>query len=103
MASTSSGREKALPVRSTRGKRLAAQLEEQDAGADEEFWNQDFFAGAEGLRVRASMCECAQKQPSLRPSTCMHLRVCMQLHAHSNFRHALSSWMYHAPCAMRHA
>lgn len=35
-------REKLLPERSTRGKRMTAVMEEQ-AEADEEFWQQDFF------------------------------------------------------------
>jgi hypothetical protein len=33
-----------LPERSTRGKRMRAQLDDEDAEADAEFWNQDFFA-----------------------------------------------------------
>ena len=33
-----------LPERATRGKRLRAALEDEDANADEEFWNQEFFA-----------------------------------------------------------
>lgn len=31
--------------RSTRGKRLKAALEEEETKADDEFWNQDYFAG----------------------------------------------------------
>jgi vacuolar protein sorting-associated protein 72 len=33
-----------LPERSTRGKRMRAQLDDEDAEADAEFWNQEFFA-----------------------------------------------------------
>lgn len=33
---------KKLPVRLSRGQRMAALLEDEDS-ADEEFWNQDFF------------------------------------------------------------
>lgn len=40
---TGPGGEYLLPQRSTRGKRLNAALED-DAEADEEFWNQEFFA-----------------------------------------------------------
>lgn len=39
---------KELPSRSTRGKRLAALLEGEEAKADEEFWNQEFFKEEEG-------------------------------------------------------
>ncbi len=31
--------------RSTRGKRYKAALADEDGKADEEFWNQEFFAG----------------------------------------------------------
>jgi vacuolar protein sorting-associated protein 72 len=33
-----------LPERATRGKRLRAALEDEEQNADEEFWNQEFFA-----------------------------------------------------------
>lgn len=43
--------------RSTRGKRLKAALEEQEAKADDEFWNQDFFAGKRWFEHRPMRSE----------------------------------------------
>eukprot|EP00882_Tetradesmus_deserticola_P004499 GHRQ01004745.1.p1 GENE.GHRQ01004745.1~~GHRQ01004745.1.p1 ORF type:complete len:296 (+),score=128.28 GHRQ01004745.1:183-1070(+) len=39
---------KALPQRSTRGKRMRAQIEAEEENADNEFWQQEFFAEDEG-------------------------------------------------------
>lgn len=32
-----------LPQRTTRGRRMAAQLDEEEDAADNDFWNQEFF------------------------------------------------------------
>lgn len=47
----------ALPVRTTRGKNLGAVAAVQDDQADEEFWNQEFFAEEEADEIYATESE----------------------------------------------
>jgi hypothetical protein len=47
----------ALPVRTTRGKNLGAIAAVQDDQADEEFWNQEFFAEEEADEIYATESE----------------------------------------------
>jgi hypothetical protein len=42
---------KPLPPRSTRGQRYKAALNDEEEAADNEFWNQGFFAGEEFVYV----------------------------------------------------